>query len=136
MSAINTPREVVDAFVRNLNAYDAEALGSLFTPDADFVNIMGMRMRTREGITQGHAWAFAGPLRGCAVSCAAYDERRVTDDVVIAQVRFDRTRTDATTGSGLPDGSTACTFVLCRHESGWLAAGASNVTELPVPTPR
>ena len=135
MSIATTPRQLVDDFVRTLNACDAEALGSLFTEDADFINIMGMRMRTREGITQGHAWAFAGPLRGCVVSCVSYDERRVSDDVVIAQARFDRTRTDAS-GDGLPDGSTACTFVLCREQGGWRVTTASNVTELPVPVPR
>ncbi len=64
MSTLARPRQLVDAFAEALNAKDANALGQLFTEDAEFVNIMGMRMRGRQGIVDGHAWAFNGPLRG------------------------------------------------------------------------
>ena len=64
MATFARPRDLVDSFARALNAKDADELGELFTDDAEFVNIMGMRMRRREGIVDGHGWAFAGPLRG------------------------------------------------------------------------
>jgi SnoaL-like protein len=64
MATFARPRDLVVAFARALNAKDAADLGDLFTDDAEFVNIMGMRMRRREGIVDGHGWAFAGPLRG------------------------------------------------------------------------
>jgi uncharacterized protein (TIGR02246 family) len=70
MTAFATPGEIVDAFEAALNAKDAAAVGQVFTPDAEFVNIMGMRMRGREGIVSGHAWAFSGPLRGSTVSAS------------------------------------------------------------------
>lgn len=54
-------------FAATLNAKDATALGTLFTADAEFTNIMGMRMHSREGIIAGHAWAFGGPLAGSQV---------------------------------------------------------------------
>ena len=60
MATFARPRDLVDAFAQALNAKDADDLGELFTDDAEFVNIMGMRMRRREGIVDGHGWAFAG----------------------------------------------------------------------------
>ena len=78
MTAFATPGEIVDAFEAALNAKDAAAVGQVFTPDAEFVNIMGMRMRGREGIVSGHAWAFSGPLRGSTVRFDQVDELPVT----------------------------------------------------------
>jgi ketosteroid isomerase-like protein len=43
MTTFGEAREIVDAFAAALNAKDAEALGELFSDDAEFVNILGMR---------------------------------------------------------------------------------------------
>jgi len=83
MTAFAHPRELVDAFASALNAKNADELGRLFTEDAEFVNILGMRMRRRAGIVDGHAWAFAGPLRGRHVRFDQVDELKVTDDVTV-----------------------------------------------------
>ena len=40
-------------------------------------------MRRREGIVDGHGWAFAGPLRGRRVHFDQIDELSVTDDVTV-----------------------------------------------------
>ena len=85
MTTFGEAREIVDAFAAALNAKDAEALGELFSDDAEFVNILGMRMREREGIVAGHAWAFAGPLQGRVIDFDAVDELHVTDDVSFAR---------------------------------------------------
>ena len=83
MAAFNRSEQLTDAFAENLNAKDAAALGELFTEDAEFVNIMGMRMRGRQGIADGHAWAFNGPLRGRRIRFDQVDVLGVTDDVTV-----------------------------------------------------
>src|SRR4051812_36161265 len=83
MATFARPPDLVVAFARALNAKDADKLGELFTDDAEFVNIMGMRMRRRQGIVDGHGWAFAGPLRGRRIRFDQVDELRVTDDVTV-----------------------------------------------------
>ena len=55
VTTFNRPVDVVAAFAEALKAKDVDALGSLFSDDAEFVNILGMRMRRREGIVAGHA---------------------------------------------------------------------------------
>ena len=56
MSGLADPRAIIEAFANSLNDKDAEAVGALFSPDAEFVNIMGMRMSGRDGIVKGHSW--------------------------------------------------------------------------------
>jgi uncharacterized protein (TIGR02246 family) len=64
---VATPEALAAAFSGALNDGDADALGALFTKDALFVNIAGMRIPGRNGIIDGHRWALAGPLKGSTV---------------------------------------------------------------------
>jgi uncharacterized protein (TIGR02246 family) len=126
------PRDVVDAFAESFNAKDAEALGQLFTDDAEFVNIRGMRMRRREWIVAGHAHAFAGPLLGTAITFDAVDEMQVTGDVVVLHVHCVRRKLpDAPAHT--PVGPSVLTFVTRRSPEGWQAVAAANVEEAPPP---
>jgi uncharacterized protein (TIGR02246 family) len=133
MTCFNEPREIVDAFAETLNAQNAEALGDLFIDDAEFVNILGMRMRRREGIVAGHAWAFAGPLRGRRIRFDQVDELRVTNDVAVLHGHCVRERLPDAPVEGLPDGRSVLVFVTRRDQEGWRAVAATNVTEAPPP---
>jgi uncharacterized protein (TIGR02246 family) len=121
----------VDAFETALNAKDAEALGEIFVEGAEFVNIMGMRMRRREGIVAGHAWAFAGPLRGSRISFDQVDELQVTDDVTVLHGHCVRERLADASPQTLPAGRSVLVFVTRRDSHGWQAVAATNVTEAP-----
>jgi len=134
MTAFATPREIVDAFQAALNAKDADAIGSIFTPDAEFVNIMGMRMRGREGIISGHAWAFSGPLSGSRVSFDQVDELPVTEDVTVLHGHCIRERLRDAPPQTLPPGRSVLVFVTRRDSHGWQAVAATNVTETPPPS--
>lgn len=122
-------RELADAFAAALNDKDAEGLGRLFTEDAEFVNIMGMRMRGRQAIVDGHAWAFAGPLRGRRIRYDQLDELAVTDDVTVLHGHAIREREPDAPAQGLPDGATMLVFVTRRGPEGWQIVAATNVSE-------
>jgi uncharacterized protein (TIGR02246 family) len=123
--------QIVEAFADALNVKDASALGELFSEDAEFVNILGMRMQGREGIVTGHARAFAGPLQGRVIEFDAVDELQVTDDVTVVYGHCVRRRLPDAPVEGLPDGTSVLVFVLRRGADGWQAVAASNVTEAP-----
>lgn len=127
------PRELVDAFAATLNAKDADELGRLFIQDAEFVNIMGMRMHGRSGIVEGHAWAFAGPLRGRRIRFDQVDVLAVTDDVTVLHGHCIRECEPDAPAEGLPDGSSVLAFVTRRGPQGWQIAAATNVTEAAPP---
>src|SRR3954454_9743607 len=134
MTSFEKPGQIVDAFAAALNAKDAEALGALFSDDAEFVNILGMRMHGREGIVAGHAWAFAGPLQGRVIDFDAVDELQVTDDVTVVYGHCVRRRLPDAPVEGLPDGTSVLVFVLRRGADGWRAVAATNVTEASRPS--
>ena len=133
MTAFAHPRELVDAFASALNAKNADELGRLFTEDAEFVNILGMRMRRRAGIVDGHARAFAGPLRGRHVRFDQVDELKVTDDVTVLHGHCVRERQPDAPVEGLPDGTSVLVFVTRRGAQGWQIVAATNVTEAAPP---
>jgi uncharacterized protein (TIGR02246 family) len=133
VKSFEKPHQVVDAFAAALNEKDAEALGSLFSEDAEFVNILGMRMRGRDGIVSGHAWAFAGPLRGRVIEFDEVDELSVTDEVTVLHAHCLRRRLPDAPAEGLPDGASVLVFVARRGAEGWHAVAATNVTEAPRP---
>ena len=133
MTAFTAPHELVDAFAAALNAADAGELGRLFSEDAEFVNILGMRMRRREGIVAGHAWALSGPLRGRHVRFDQVDELTVTDDVTVLHAHCIRERQPDAPEEGLPDGTSVLAFVTRRGPEGWEIVAATNVTEAAPP---
>jgi uncharacterized protein (TIGR02246 family) len=133
MTALAQPRQLVDAFASALNAKNADELGQLFTEDAEFVNVLGMRMRRRTGIVDGHAWAFAGPLRGRQIRFDQVDELQITDDVVVLHGHNIRKREPDGPVEGLPDGSSVLVFVTRRGPQGWQIVAATNVTEAAPP---
>ena len=133
MAAFNRPEQLTHAFASNLNAKDPAALGDLFTEDAEFVNIMGMRMRGRQGIVDGHAWAFNGPLRGRRIRFDQVDVLAVTDEVTVLHGRCIREREPDAPAEGLPDGASMLVFVTRRGPQGWQIVAATNVTEAVPP---
>jgi uncharacterized protein (TIGR02246 family) len=133
--ARGNPQDLVNAFAEALNAKDPEALGRLFVEDAEFVNILGMRMRGREGIVAGHAWAFSGPLRGRRIRFDQIDELTVTNDVSILHGHCLRELEPDAPADGLPAGASVLVFVARRTPVAWVLVAATNVTEAAPPGP-
>ena len=129
----SSPREIVNAFEEALNAKDADAVGEIFSDDAQFVNIMGMRMRQRDGIVAGHESAFSGRLAGSRIAFDEVDELPVTDDVAVLHAHCVRERLPGAPPKTLPTGSSMLVFVARRGEEGWQAVAATNVPESPPP---
>jgi uncharacterized protein (TIGR02246 family) len=130
------PQDLVNAFAEALNAKDPEALGRLFVEDAEFVNILGMRMRGRAGIVAGHAWAFSGPLQGRRIRFDQIDELAVTDDVSILHGHCLRELEPDAPAEGLPAGASVLVFVARRSPVAWELVAATNVTEAAAPAAR
>src|SRR3954453_18685447 len=96
--------QVVGAFADALNVKDASALGELFSEDAEFVNILGMRMQGLEVIAPGHPRAVAGTLQGWVIEYEAVDDVQVDDDVTVVYGHCVRRRLPDAPVEGLQDG--------------------------------
>ena len=124
------PREIINAFASALNAKDPDRIGAVFTEDAVFVSVTGAVMHGRNGIIEGHAAAFAGPLADSTFRFDSVTELPVTADVTVLHVHGIRERpSDApSTGAAI---TTIFQLVVRQGREGWLAVAASNVPETP-----
>jgi uncharacterized protein (TIGR02246 family) len=105
-------QELSLALIDTHNMHDAEALGALFTDDAEFVNIVGGRQTGRTAITNGHAAAFQGPLAGVVLKLVGVDAKRIAPDVVLAHAVWDRSLAADAGPRTLPPGSGLFTMVI------------------------
>lgn len=121
----------IDAFVSLWNQHDVAAWEPLFTPDADFVNVIGFQMTGWHEIRDVHAAAHAGQFRNSVLSAEHHDAAVLADGVAIAHV------TTAISGDLNPDGtprsrrSTCLTFVLQGHPEAWRIRAAHNTNVVP-----
>jgi len=130
-AGFHQPRDLIDAFAEALNAKDAEGLGKLFSEDAEFVNVRGARMLGRQGIIDGHAMSFSGPLAGSTFKFHSISELPVTPEVTVVHAHCVRDRLpDAPPTTG-PKVSTVLQLVARRGLKGWQAVAAANVPETP-----
>lgn len=132
-------RQTVAGFATAWNRHDMAALGRLFAPDADFVNVAGSWWKGRTSIQQHHAYShgtipkadsaalggrstYWGIFRHSTITFDSIDVRFVRPDVAIARVAWrlmgDARTTAARTGLLL--------FVVARSGDEWQIAAAQN----------
>jgi uncharacterized protein (TIGR02246 family) len=131
--AVASPEALAAAFGDAVNDGDADALGALFTKEALFVNIAGTRMTGRDGIVEGHRWAFAGPLKGSMVAVEDVTATSAGEGLVILCGTAARSRRPGAPDGGLPPGRTVLVFTLVRTAAGWLAAAGTNTPVAALP---
>lgn len=130
-------RNLVSGFATAWNHHDLDAFGKLFSSDADFVNVGGVRWVGRQEIQLHHAWshgtipensipgenpAHYGIFKHSTMTFLHLDVRFLRKDVALAHVQWELVG-DARTQNprrGL------LTFVLTRQDEGWLVATAQN----------
>lgn len=131
-------RRAVLAFSAAWNKHDMAAFGKLFAPDADFVNVVGIRWKGREAIRMNTAWlhgtipesthvdgeasAVYGVFRDSTLKFTQIDVRFVRTDVSIAHANLELL------GDKLAKRPRRAilTLVLIRQSGGWLIAAAQN----------
>ena len=88
MTAVQTPTEIGTAVLQELerawNAADGTAFGTVFTADADFVDIRGAHHTSAAAITQGHQAIFDSIYRGSTVRYRLDDARHLAPNCILA----------------------------------------------------
>jgi len=137
-------RNVVNGFSEAWNRHDMNALGALFTPDADFVNVVGTHWTGRESIQLNTAFfhgAIPADSAGVTLPKSAYgifktsnstskqvDVRLLRKDVAVAHVQ-NELQGDARTKD--PRHS-LLVMILTKENGRWLLAVVQN-TEINRP---
>ena len=118
---------IVSDLVRELeeawNAADGAGFARAFAEDADFVNIRGEHLRTREVIAKGHQAIFNTVYKGSVVRYQVAGVREIAPAVLLAHVKA---TLKAPTGPLAGEHSSLFTLVLVQDHDTWSIAAFHN----------
>jgi len=109
---------------------DGAAFGSVFTDDADFVNILGGLFSGRDAIAAQHQAIFDTIYKGSSATFDLHNIRTLDDDVAVAHVLC---ALDAPGGPRPGRTNTLATAVLARRGEAWRIAAFHNTVIIPIP---
>jgi len=118
------------------NRHDAKAYASLFTEDADGVNVMGWWWKGRAEIERKLTDAYVFVFRESSLTVKEVNIRFLAPEIAVAHVRW--TMVGARTPKGIPEPQQGIqTQVLQKHAGKWLIAAIQNTNALPeMPFPK
>ncbi len=131
MTAEAEAERLARAFLAAWSSHDAAALGALFAPDADFVNVTGLWWHGAERIARVHGVAFQTWFAGAVLTEERLETRGLGAEAALARVRA------RMEGQRAPDGSLAqprrtMLLLACREgPEGWRIAAAQNTDIVP-----
>jgi uncharacterized protein (TIGR02246 family) len=129
MHEMEQAAEVADGFAAAWNRHDIEALGRLFHDDADFVNVVGLRMRGRASIQDQHGIVHAGAYRNSTLRVAVEDARKLEPSVIVAHVH---TELEGDERAPLQTRQTLMTIVIEKRSDEWKIVAAQNTAIAPL----
>jgi uncharacterized protein (TIGR02246 family) len=112
------------------NRADGAGFAAAFTDDADFVNILGMRVRTRQAIAAGHQQIFDTIYKASHADFTLAMSRLLADGVAVAHIEA---TLDAPGGPRPGRTNALATAVLTRGDEGWRIAAFHNTVVAPPP---
>jgi uncharacterized protein (TIGR02246 family) len=121
-------RAILDRHVDARNRHDMDAFVADTTPDADWINVVGMHWKGRDNVPQAHAVMHAGLFaRSRMLPPERSEMRQIAPNVVI------ETHVGRLEGVGLrpdgkpyPDDGNLMTMVFVKSHKGWRIAHAHN----------
>jgi uncharacterized protein (TIGR02246 family) len=128
-------KSVMQAFMEAWNTHDAGVYAGLFTEDADFVNVMGLWMKGRSEIEQGHRQVFSTFLSDSYLRIIETTVRFLKPDVAVLHSTWE------ITGQRSPDGEHSLrdtgvlTAVTIRHNTDWQITTLQNTGLVPLAAP-
>ena len=126
-----TPDDFPMAFAAAWMARDGNAIGQLFVPDADFVNVVGIWWEDSSAIAKAHSYALNSFFSKSRLAAGRIKTRMLGEDFAVVHARF------RLMGQLNPDGTeagartTILSFVLTRTEGAWRAVSAQNTDIVP-----
>jgi uncharacterized protein (TIGR02246 family) len=118
---------VVRGYVDSWNAHDMDAMFRLFTPEASWVNVVGMYWRGRDEVRQAHAAFHATIFKTNTLELRTIDTRRLTPDVALTVSEILQGAYRTPDGHEQPETPDRISLTLSRQPSGgWLITHGHN----------
>lgn len=124
----NTPEEIPQLFTKAWNQYNATFLASLFTEDANFVNVTGLRFRNKQRIFRAHDYGLKVMFNQSTMKLISTDVKMLSDHIAIVHARSSLSaQTDDMTDKIIAHSRYhQFTFVVQQFEEHWLCVAAHN----------
>ena len=128
---------VVTTVVEAWNRHDMKTYSTLFTEDADFVNVVGMHFRGRPQIEAVHIDLHRTIFKGSNLRAVSTTVRSVNDQVVLAHIAWEMTGAEGLPGWNVPEPRKGMmSLVLVRTGDRWLITAAQNTDAVPLELPK
>lgn len=114
--------KAIEVFASGWNEHDIVRHFSVFAEDADFVDVVGRRLRGREAMFADQSARHAQRFAESSVRTLDLDIKLLRQDVALAHYNWEMTGDRE--GAGVRRG--IFTFVLCREAGQWLVVAAHN----------
>jgi len=121
------------AFVDDWNRHDMNDFGSLFTDDAQFVNVIGLWWHSRAEIQTAHEALHATRMRNSHLVATESAVRLLGSDAAVLLQQWQLTGDTGIDGATLPMRTGVMTLVIVREGSRWQIASAQNTDIVPLP---
>ncbi|MFT3970399.1 MAG: SgcJ/EcaC family oxidoreductase [Micropruina sp.] len=129
---LETPIDLVKAFVKAWDTKDAEAVGRLFVDDADFINVVGLRWTGRHSIVKGHRFGFRTAFPDAEVELIDVQQRFLGDDAAIVIARWQMTGQVDPEGAPVDPRRGVISVTLVKLADGtWLGVSCQNTDIAP-----
>jgi uncharacterized protein (TIGR02246 family) len=121
-------RTAVRTFEKGWNSHDMDIMFQAFTPDADWVNVVGMWWQGLADVRRAHRIFHESAFKETPLHLDAIQVRFVTADVAIAVVRWKKGSFTPPDGRLRPEGRDLMSVVLVKQKGRWLIAHGHNTT--------
>jgi uncharacterized protein (TIGR02246 family) len=118
--------QVVQAFADCWNRHDLNAFAELFTPDAEFVNVVGLWWRGKEEIKKAHEVTHATMFKNSRLTLADVSVRFPVEGIAISRSRWVLEGHVSPEGAPLPVRKGILLNVLSRSPAGWSIIDSQN----------
>lgn len=123
---LDRPDAMPQAFADAWMARDARALATLFAPDADFVNVVGIWWHGRDRIEAAHRHGLTRYFARSRLVPGRVTLRRIGPDAAVVRCRYRLSGQDAEAGGTAAPRSTMMLFVMQHTPEGWHCVAAQN----------
>jgi uncharacterized protein (TIGR02246 family) len=130
--SVGTDEERVGATIRTFetgwNRHDMEIMFQAFTPDVEWVNVVGMWWRGLDNVKRAHRAMHDTFFINTPFTIDEIHVRFVTQDTAVAVVRWNKGSSVPPDGQLRPAEKDVMSLVLVRHAGRWLITAGHNTT--------
>ncbi|MEM7549833.1 MAG: SgcJ/EcaC family oxidoreductase [Bacteroidota bacterium] len=129
---LQEPSDVTLEFIKAWNERDPDRLASLFTEDAEFVNVVGLWWHNRQDIWKAHDYGLKLIFNNSKLELRKSILKMVGDKVAVVHARMKLSGQTAAYGIDKPlSRQNIFSFVMHRTSKGWVCVSAHNTDIVP-----